>query len=154
MREKDLDLRVHDRVALDEIELYAEVLSAAAAADGPLTAAEIDNVLGVRPGHPPRGGLRARTRTAALIGTGASAGQHAPDPAEGQMEGPVQSQAPDLTESRAPSSAVERAAAVSPAQVYRQARRQAAAEQPSLDVRSGLEKLNRWMAGGSGEDSD
>ncbi len=43
-----VDLRVHDRVALDEIELYAEVLSAVAIADRPLTAAEIDDVLGVR----------------------------------------------------------------------------------------------------------
>ena len=43
-----LDLRVHDRVALDEIELYAEVLSAVAAADRPLTAEELDRVLGVR----------------------------------------------------------------------------------------------------------
>jgi hypothetical protein len=44
-----LDLRVHDRVALDEIELYAEVLSAVAVADRPLTAEELDRVLGVRP---------------------------------------------------------------------------------------------------------
>jgi len=44
-----LDLRVHDRVALDEIELYAEVLSAVATADRPLTAEELDRVLGVRP---------------------------------------------------------------------------------------------------------
>jgi hypothetical protein len=44
-----LDLRVHDRVALDEIELYAEVLSAVASADRPLTAEELDQVLGVRP---------------------------------------------------------------------------------------------------------
>jgi hypothetical protein len=44
-----LDLRVHDRVALDEIELYAEVLSAVAASDHPLTAEELDRVLGVRP---------------------------------------------------------------------------------------------------------
>ena len=43
-----VDLRVHDRVALDEIELYAEVLSAVAVADGRLTAAEIDEVLGVQ----------------------------------------------------------------------------------------------------------
>ena len=42
-----VDLRVHDRVALDEIELYAEVLSAVAIADRPLTAAEIDEVLGL-----------------------------------------------------------------------------------------------------------
>jgi len=46
MRE-DLDDRVQDVVALNEIELYADVLSAVAAADGPLTAEEIDAVLGV-----------------------------------------------------------------------------------------------------------
>ncbi len=44
-----LDLRVHDRVALDEIELYAEVLSAVAGRDRPLTAEELDQVLGLRP---------------------------------------------------------------------------------------------------------
>jgi hypothetical protein len=44
-----LDLRVHDRVALDEIELYTDVLSAVAATDRPLTAEELDQVLGVRP---------------------------------------------------------------------------------------------------------
>ena len=43
-----LDLRVHDSVALDEIELYTDVLSAVAASDGPLTSAELDEVLGVR----------------------------------------------------------------------------------------------------------
>jgi hypothetical protein len=49
LREHHLDLRVHDRVALDEIELYAEVLSAVAASDRPLTAEELDRVLGVGP---------------------------------------------------------------------------------------------------------
>ena len=44
----DVDLRLHDRVALEEIELYAELLSAVAATDRPLTLAEIDAVLGVR----------------------------------------------------------------------------------------------------------
>jgi hypothetical protein len=44
---RQLDLRVHDRVALDEIELYAEVLSAVAATDRPLTAAELDEALGI-----------------------------------------------------------------------------------------------------------
>ena len=44
---RQLDLRVHDRVALDEIELYAEVLTAVAAADHPLTAAELDQALGI-----------------------------------------------------------------------------------------------------------
>jgi hypothetical protein len=47
---RQLDLRVHDRVALDEIELYAEVLSAVAAADRPLTIAELDEALGIREG--------------------------------------------------------------------------------------------------------
>jgi hypothetical protein len=42
-----VDLRVHDRVALDEIELYSEVLSAVAASDRPLTDEELDHVLGV-----------------------------------------------------------------------------------------------------------
>ena len=45
---RQLDLRVHDRVALDEIELYAEVLSAVAATDRPLTATELDEALGIR----------------------------------------------------------------------------------------------------------
>ena len=43
-----LDLRVPDRVALDEIELYAEVLTAVAVSDRPLTAEELDAVLGIR----------------------------------------------------------------------------------------------------------
>jgi hypothetical protein len=44
---RQLDLRLHDRVALDEIELYAEVLTAVAASDRPLTRTELDAVLGV-----------------------------------------------------------------------------------------------------------
>ena len=51
---EQLDLRVHDRVALDEIELYSEVLSAVAASDRPLTAEELDHVLGVHPIPLPR----------------------------------------------------------------------------------------------------
>jgi hypothetical protein len=43
-----LDLRLHDSVALDEIELYAEVLSAVAASDHRLTPEELDEVLGVK----------------------------------------------------------------------------------------------------------
>jgi hypothetical protein len=46
----DVDLRFHDVVALEEIELYSEVLSAVAAADRPLTTEEIDQVLGLRAG--------------------------------------------------------------------------------------------------------
>ena len=43
----DVDLRVPDLVALEEIELYAEVLSAVAVAERPLTTAELDEVLGL-----------------------------------------------------------------------------------------------------------
>ena len=44
-----VDSRVHDRVALEEIDLYADVLGAVAASDRPLTADELDQVLGVLP---------------------------------------------------------------------------------------------------------
>jgi hypothetical protein len=47
LRYDDVDLRFHDRVALDEIELYAEVLSAVATASRRLTPAELDEVLGL-----------------------------------------------------------------------------------------------------------
>jgi hypothetical protein len=49
---RQLDQRLHDRVAWDEIELYGEVLTAVAASDRPLTRTELDAVLGVgvRPG--------------------------------------------------------------------------------------------------------
>ena len=53
---RQLDLRLHDRVAWDEIELYGEVLTAVAEADGPLTRSELDAVLGVEPGSPPARG--------------------------------------------------------------------------------------------------
>jgi hypothetical protein len=43
-----VDLRVHDDVALGEIELYAEVLEAVAASDGPLSQREVDEALGIR----------------------------------------------------------------------------------------------------------
>lgn len=43
-----LDSRVHDRVALDEIALYAEVLSAVAVSEQQLTLDELDNALGLR----------------------------------------------------------------------------------------------------------
>jgi hypothetical protein len=45
---EDVDLRFHDVVALEEIELYAEVLSAVAIAEGPLTTEQLDEVLGLR----------------------------------------------------------------------------------------------------------
>jgi hypothetical protein len=44
----DVDLRFHDRVALEEIELYAEVLSAVATADRALTTEELDEVPSMR----------------------------------------------------------------------------------------------------------
>ncbi|GAA2728787.1 hypothetical protein GCM10010439_37770 [Actinocorallia aurantiaca] len=47
VRLSELDRRLHDDVALGEIELYAELLSAVATAERPLTEAEIDIVLGV-----------------------------------------------------------------------------------------------------------
>jgi len=52
----NVDLRFHDQVALDEIDLYAEVLSAVATADRSLTTEEIDEVLGLRQ----RAGAEAR----------------------------------------------------------------------------------------------
>jgi len=57
---EQLDDRVHDAVALDEIDLYADVLSAVAATDRPLTPAELDAALGIGqavdlPGGPPTG---------------------------------------------------------------------------------------------------
>jgi len=47
----DLDDRLHDAVALDEIDLYADVLTAVAAADRPLTDDELDAVLGLDDAH-------------------------------------------------------------------------------------------------------
>lgn len=43
---------LHDGVALDEIELYAEVLTAVARTDRPLSSDELDRALGVGEGHP------------------------------------------------------------------------------------------------------
>jgi type IV pilus biogenesis protein CpaD/CtpE len=50
----DVETRFHDRVALDEIELYTDVLSAVAATDRRLTQAEIDEVLGLVTRSPAR----------------------------------------------------------------------------------------------------
>lgn len=44
-----LDARVHDRVALDEIELYGELMIAASQSERSLTREEIDQILGVTP---------------------------------------------------------------------------------------------------------
>jgi hypothetical protein len=52
----NVDLRIQDQVALEEIDLYAEVLSAVAIADRALTTDEIDEVLGLRQ----RAGAEAR----------------------------------------------------------------------------------------------
>lgn len=43
-----VDLRVHDDVALGEMELFDEVLATVAASDGPLSKRELDEVLGIR----------------------------------------------------------------------------------------------------------
>lgn len=43
------DARVQDRVALDEIELYGDLMIAASQSDRPLTPDEIDRILGVTP---------------------------------------------------------------------------------------------------------
>ena len=43
-----VDSRVHDNVALAEIELYTDVLAAVAASDGPLRQSELDAALGLR----------------------------------------------------------------------------------------------------------
>ncbi|WP_436885703.1 hypothetical protein [Nocardiopsis dassonvillei] len=45
--------RLHDHVALDEIELYAEVLAAAAHADRRLAMEELDRVLGLATAREP-----------------------------------------------------------------------------------------------------
>lgn len=42
-----VELRVHDDVALDEIELYTDVLAAIATSDGPLPQSELDAALGL-----------------------------------------------------------------------------------------------------------
>lgn len=43
------DARVHDRVALDEIEMYGNLIIAALESDGPLPQEKIDEILGVAP---------------------------------------------------------------------------------------------------------
>jgi hypothetical protein len=62
-----VDLRVHDRVALDEIELYSEVLSAVAASDRPLTDEELDHVLGIEPVPGPRASRVAEHDVGAVV---------------------------------------------------------------------------------------
>jgi hypothetical protein len=48
---RQVDLRVHDLDALNEIELYTDVLTAVAAADRPLTPAELDQARGINGGN-------------------------------------------------------------------------------------------------------
>jgi hypothetical protein len=43
------DLSLHDADQLEEIELYGELVIAASSHDGPLSTAELDAVLGVKP---------------------------------------------------------------------------------------------------------
>jgi len=43
------DARIHDAVALDEIELYGNLMIAASESDGRLSQERIDEVLGIRP---------------------------------------------------------------------------------------------------------
>jgi len=45
--QKSLDARLHDAAALEEIELYGDVVIAASTVDRPLTLAEIDAALGL-----------------------------------------------------------------------------------------------------------
>ena len=56
------DARVHDHVALDEIELYGELMIAASKSEGPLTVAEIDAILGVVASHSSEVVARAHRR--------------------------------------------------------------------------------------------
>ena len=57
------DARVHDHVALDEIELYGELMIAASKSDGPLSMVEIDAILGLSPlGAEPAARLAHRRR--------------------------------------------------------------------------------------------
>lgn len=44
----ELDLRLQDPAALEEIELYSELMIVAGASTRPLTRAQIDQILGVR----------------------------------------------------------------------------------------------------------
>ncbi|MUL40379.1 hypothetical protein FZ103_04160 [Streptomonospora sp. PA3] len=58
----DPDVRLHDHVAMAEIELYAELLIAVAGSDRRLTYEEIDIVLGVRRAVPEQTRRRVRGR--------------------------------------------------------------------------------------------
>ncbi|QBI52089.1 hypothetical protein [Streptomonospora litoralis] len=60
----DPDVRLHDHVAMAEIELYAELLIAVAGSDRRLTYEEIDIVLGVHPPVPEQARRRLGGRAA------------------------------------------------------------------------------------------
>ncbi|RCV49820.1 hypothetical protein [Marinitenerispora sediminis] len=58
----NLDTRLHDHVALAEIELYSELLTVVATAEGRLTVEEIDEALGVAREPDPESRPPARNR--------------------------------------------------------------------------------------------
>lgn len=58
--------RFHDQVALAEIELYSELLTAVATVEHRLSLAEIDRILGVRPTRSGSDGRPALSRFAAV----------------------------------------------------------------------------------------
>lgn len=64
-------LPLHDHVALDEIELYAEILIAVADTEQPLSSAEIDRILGLPAPAGPAADIPPETeRTRQASGTG------------------------------------------------------------------------------------
>ncbi|WP_017626070.1 hypothetical protein [Nocardiopsis chromatogenes] len=73
--EPHVDARLQDGEALEEIELYADVLIAAAGSEDPLSTDELDRVLGVRP----RGRRRRNERGGGAAGPSRPA---APPPLE------------------------------------------------------------------------
>ena len=89
--------RLHDRVALDEIELYSEVLIAVAGTDRPLSATEIDRVLGVTATAPDASEQTAEPGEQALDGGGRPSSEPARRPGTAGPPG-----APEPAPNRAP----------------------------------------------------
>jgi hypothetical protein len=58
--ELQLDLRLQDPAALEEIELYSELIIVAGASDEPLSHAEIDRALGLAPAAEEKAPARRR----------------------------------------------------------------------------------------------
>ncbi|PDP85857.1 hypothetical protein CQJ94_19090 [Glycomyces fuscus] len=89
----DLHDHLHDHVALDEIELYAEVLIAVADADRALSPAEIDRVLGLSEAPAAPAGPDRSANGLPSDRTGTAAGTaHVPEPTPEQpsrTEGPL-----------------------------------------------------------------